>query len=226
MEHGDLSAPTCNDCHGNHGAVPPEVGSVANACGQCHGRIAELFAGTRMKHAFEEVNLPGCASCHGYHDIQPPTDAMLGMGSGAVCNKCHEGGQHGATFAGAELATRMRTNLDTLKARIFEAAEVVEHAERLGMEVGESRFGLQAARSALTEARTLVHSFAADPLEASIQRGLTVADAVQVQAERALEEHTSRRVWLAASLLLIGAMVAVLLVFLRRFPPPATDHPV
>ena len=29
----DLSAPTCNDCHGNHGAAPPGVGAVANVCG-------------------------------------------------------------------------------------------------------------------------------------------------------------------------------------------------
>ena len=27
---GDLSAPTCNICHGNHGATPPGVESVAN----------------------------------------------------------------------------------------------------------------------------------------------------------------------------------------------------
>ena len=35
-EKGDLSAPTCNSCHGNHGAAPPEVGSVVNVCGTCH----------------------------------------------------------------------------------------------------------------------------------------------------------------------------------------------
>src|SRR6185503_16902167 len=37
-EKQDLSAPTCNDCHGNHGATPPGIASVANVCGQCHGR--------------------------------------------------------------------------------------------------------------------------------------------------------------------------------------------
>ena len=38
---GDASAPTCNSCHGNHGAAPPEVGSVANVCGTCHATFAE-----------------------------------------------------------------------------------------------------------------------------------------------------------------------------------------
>ena len=89
LEKGDLSAPTCNNCHGNHGAVPPAVGSVANACGTCHGKIAGLFADTRMKHRFEEERLPGCATCHGSHEIQPPSDKMVGMEGGAVCVTCH-----------------------------------------------------------------------------------------------------------------------------------------
>ncbi|MBI3463347.1 MAG: cytochrome c3 family protein, partial [Planctomycetes bacterium] len=57
LDKGDLSAATCNDCHGNHGAMPPGVDSVANACGACHGKIAKLFAETRMKHKFEEAGL-------------------------------------------------------------------------------------------------------------------------------------------------------------------------
>ena len=85
MDKGDLGAPTCNNCHGNHGAVPPAVGSVANACGICHGKIAGLFADTRMKHRFEEEKLPGCATCHDSHAIQVPSDKMVGMRGGAVC---------------------------------------------------------------------------------------------------------------------------------------------
>ena len=84
LKGDDLSAPTCNDCHGNHGEVPPEVDSVANACGTCHAKVAALFADTRMKHRFEEVGLPGCATCHGSHAITSPTDEMLGMQLGGV----------------------------------------------------------------------------------------------------------------------------------------------
>ncbi|HTM14678.1 MAG TPA: multiheme c-type cytochrome, partial [Bryobacteraceae bacterium] len=43
LKKQDLSAPTCNDCHGNHGAAPPSVASVANVCGTCHVRQADLF---------------------------------------------------------------------------------------------------------------------------------------------------------------------------------------
>ena len=33
LERGDLGAPACNDCHGNHGAAPPGVTSLAAVCG-------------------------------------------------------------------------------------------------------------------------------------------------------------------------------------------------
>ncbi|HBR56421.1 MAG TPA: hypothetical protein DEA22_02960, partial [Blastocatellia bacterium] len=55
-EKHDLSAPTCNDCHGNHGAVPPGLASVANVCGQCHARQAELFQKSAHKLPFEKMN--------------------------------------------------------------------------------------------------------------------------------------------------------------------------
>jgi len=91
MDKGDLSAATCNNCHGNHGALPPQVDTVANACGTCHGKVAKLFETARMKHKFEEVGLPGCVTCHSNHDITRPSDEMLGMGDKAVCIRCHEG---------------------------------------------------------------------------------------------------------------------------------------
>jgi hypothetical protein len=31
----DLSSPTCNDCHGSHGAFPPAVEGIHDMCGQC-----------------------------------------------------------------------------------------------------------------------------------------------------------------------------------------------
>ena len=39
---GDLAAPTCNSCHGNHGAAPPGISWVGDACGQCHTVMADL----------------------------------------------------------------------------------------------------------------------------------------------------------------------------------------
>lgn len=225
LEKGDLSAATCNDCHGNHGALPPGVGSVANACGTCHGKIATLFTETQMKHKFEEVGLPGCVTCHGKHKIVQPSDAMLGMSGGAVCARCHnpENPQYGATVAGAKVAKEMRSRMDLLKDNIKLAEAEIQEAERLGMQVSGPRFDLRRAFDALTNARTLVHSFSPGPIDSALDEGLQITSSVRDSAERALHEYTYRRIWLACSLVPILIVVALLLVFIRSLPMPTHD---
>ncbi len=74
---GDLAAPACNDCHGNHGAAPPGVTSVANVCGQCHGREATLFRGSFKKELFDSMEMSECIVCHGQHRILHPTPELF-----------------------------------------------------------------------------------------------------------------------------------------------------
>jgi hypothetical protein len=116
FEKGDLTAPTCNDCHGNHGARPPGVDSVANVCGQCHGREAELFRSSPKQAAFAAHNeflqsagdcsschdalkpsvssldhFSECVTCHENHGVVRPTVALLGVLPETPCAFCHEG---------------------------------------------------------------------------------------------------------------------------------------
>ncbi|MBC8870262.1 MAG: cytochrome c3 family protein [Planctomycetes bacterium] len=223
LEKGDLSAPTCNDCHGNHGAVPPEVDSVANACGTCHNKVATLFAETRMKHRFEEEGLPGCAACHGNHQTQHPSDAMLGMDGEAFCNRCHKDNQFGATLAGATAAVKMRDGLENLKTQIAVAEHTIEEAERLGMEVRGPRFDLRQARDALTNARSVIHTFSPESVQEAIGEGLTATANVTASANAALAEHANRRIWLAATLAPILLVVGLLLLYIRALPIPAVQ---
>jgi len=225
LKKGDLSAATCNDCHGNHGAVPPGVNSVANACGTCHGKVAKLFAETQMKHKFEESGLPGCATCHGTHNISQPSDEMLGFVDGTVCWRCHnpEHPQYGATVAGGDVARKMRLGLDQLKQEIALAEADIREAERLGMQVRGPRFDLRQAFDALTNARTLVHGFSPGPIEETLSEGLKVTSDVRSAAAGALREHTRRRIWLACSLVPILIVVSLLLYCIRMLPVPTQD---
>jgi hypothetical protein len=93
FEKEDLSAPTCNDCHGNHGATPPGLESIAFVCGQCHGREADLFRASPKHAAFQEHNeyledagSEGCRSCHD----APQPQAAVGIRSFSECTTCHE----------------------------------------------------------------------------------------------------------------------------------------
>ncbi len=119
LRRDDLSAPTCNDCHGNHGATPPGLESIAFVCGQCHGREADLFRASRKHEGFEEHNeylreagdqrcaacheppepaasvtrvhaFSECVTCHGNHSVIRPTVAMLQPLPPTPCAFCHE----------------------------------------------------------------------------------------------------------------------------------------
>src|SRR5512142_1928426 len=98
-DRGDLSAPTCTTCHGNHGAAPPGVASVVNVCSTCHVFQAQLFDTSPHKTAFAAAGLPGCVTCHSNHRISHPSDAMVGTEPQAVCTSCHTQGDAG--FAAA-----------------------------------------------------------------------------------------------------------------------------
>lgn len=166
LERGDLSAPTCNDCHGNHGATPPGVDSVAFVCGQCHGRETELFRASRKQTGFEEHNalladagqescaachsapepqaalrmthFTECSTCHSNHAVVRPTLAMLGSMPGTPCAFCHEGT--------GPLAADADTNADTMaepearRERYRTMRDgLLSTAERQGLE-GDERF--------------------------------------------------------------------------------------
>lgn len=97
FEKEDLSAPTCNDCHGNHGALPPGLESIAFVCGQCHGREAELFrngakqAGFRTHNEYlSSVGEGGCTACHGEPKL---AEALAPLRTFSECSTCH--GNHG-----------------------------------------------------------------------------------------------------------------------------------
>jgi predicted CXXCH cytochrome family protein len=173
-----------------------------------------------MRHGFEAVGLPGCATCHSNHGIMKPSDEMLGMQGGAVCARCHENGKYGATIAGAQVARALRADLDNLKDGIDRADTTLTKAERLGMEVSEPQFHLRKAFDSLTNARSLVHTFSPKPVEAALADGQKVVEDVQAKADRALWEHTARRIWLAASLLPILLVIGVLLLYIRTLPVP------
>jgi predicted CXXCH cytochrome family protein len=204
----DLSAPTCNDCHGNHGAAPPGIASVANVCGQCHARQADLFQTSPHKVAFDQKSLAECITCHSNHDIAKPTDQMIGTQQGALCVNCHTNGDKGFIAAG-----HMRSRIDQLIASIDKSTDILTVAERKGMEVSKPKFDLKGATDALTHARVLIHSSSAAEVDKVVGPGLDVADKGYQAGLAALAELSFRRKGLAVSLVFI--LFLALLVYLK-----------
>ena len=207
---GDLSAPTCTTCHGNHGAAPPGVGSVVNVCATCHVFQSQMFDKSAHKVAFEKAGLPGCVVCHSNHEVKHPSDAMLGTGPAAVCLRCHSPGDHCDKARVAILADLTRLN-DGIK----DADAVLAVAESSGMEVSEARLSQDQARDDLTKARVTIHSFQAELVNQDIQAGLKVAAANLEAGKGALRERNYRRVGLAVSVFFILVVLVGLRAYIR-----------
>ena len=209
-EKGDLSAPSCNSCHGNHGAVPPEVGSVANVCGTCHAVFAEQFKRSPHWGAFQEMGLPGCVTCHENHEIVNPTEAFLGTGPESKCSSCHETGTPGASAA-----AEMYKQLTGLDQEIRVARAVVRRADEAGMEVSRATFQLGQADDALVRARASVHLFQTRAVAEAAAGGLSIARSAQSAGRKALAERDYRRRGLVVSLGLIALTMAAIVLKIR-----------
>ena len=207
-EKQDLSAPTCNDCHGNHGAAPPGITSVANVCGQCHARQAELFQTSPHKAAFDERQLAECITCHSNHAIAKPVDQLIGTQQGALCINCHSNGDKGFVAAGI-----MRSRIYELITSINASSEILSRAERAGMEVSKPTVELKGATDALTHARVLIHSSSTAEVDKVVGPGLDVAGKGYQAGLVALAERKFRREGLAVSLVFI--LFLALLVYLK-----------
>jgi len=210
-DKGDLSAPTCNDCHGNHGAVPPGVSFVGNVCGQCHSLTADLFKKSVHAKVFAEMGNPGCATCHENHGIQPPGDFMLGLGDKAVCSTCH-----GADDKGGKTATEMRALIDSLSGETQKANAILLQANHAGMEVSQAQFDLNGAKDALVKARTAVHSYTVAPVKQEVEVGLAISSKAYARGIRAMQDLRFRRVWLTIFLVVVLALAAGLVMKIRQ----------
>ena len=155
IEKGDLSAPTCNDCHGNHGATPPGVESVSFVCGKCHAREAELFRASGKHEAWTRHNdylasgsacntchddkraqiqlthFGECVTCHENHGVIRPTIAMFGGLPETPCAFCHEGV--------GPLASRVAEPKAKAEHFIEFRTMLLKRAEALGLH-GDARF--------------------------------------------------------------------------------------
>ncbi|MBM4169187.1 MAG: ammonia-forming cytochrome c nitrite reductase subunit c552 [Ignavibacteria bacterium] len=210
---GDLAAPACNSCHGNHGAMPPGVSSISKVCGTCHVMNADLFAASPHKKAFDAKKLPECETCHGSHEIIAATDRLLGVSEGAVCRTCHT---TEVSPKGYEVARTMRALIDSLDLGERQTAELVAEAEQKGMEISEAKFRFRDVRQARLQAKTLVHSFDEAKFAETVKRGMSVTEEVQREAQNAIEEYYFRRWGLGISTLIITVLAIALYFAIRR----------
>ncbi len=208
---GDLSAPTCTTCHGNHGAVPPGVDKIQNVCATCHVFQAQMYEKSSHLKAFQDKGLPGCVVCHSNHGIHKPSDAMLSTGPAGVCLTCHARGDHCDRDRASILA-----DLTQLDHAIQDADQSLRLTESSGMEVSEARLSQGQASDELTEARVTIHTFRPDLVDHDVQLGMKIAAANLKAGEDAMVERNHRRIGLGVCLIAIATMLIGLWLYIKK----------
>jgi hypothetical protein len=208
-KRGDLSAPTCASCHGNHGAAPPQVQSVAAVCGSCHVLQEDLFNKSPHQPVFAAMGAAGCTVCHSNHDINRPSTEML-AGKSSVCSQCHDG-----ESAGGKTAEQMAKLIRGLGTALNQADEVLAEAEKSGMEVSEALLQQRDGREQFVKAEVAVHAFKVEAVASAVDKGLAIAASTRKAGEEALRERGVRRVGLSVSLVAIFATIAGLWIAIK-----------
>jgi predicted CXXCH cytochrome family protein len=211
FEKKDLSAPVCNDCHGNHGAFPPSVTSVASVCRQCHPSTGELFTKSPHKKAFDDLGVGECEACHGNHKILTPSTAMIGTDDRAVCTQCHEKGSRGFEAAG-----EFRRELDGFESGFRGAEDLLLRAKKKGVEVSDAEFKLQDVSTFLVSAKNLTHGLDKAEIAKSVAEGEQALAGVRAAGEKALGEAKFRRQGLAVTTALLALFAVALALKVRN----------
>jgi hypothetical protein len=210
LAQGDISAPTCTTCHGNHGATPPGVASIANVCGTCHVFFVQLFQKSPHAAVFEKMGLPGCVQCHSNHEIVKPSDDWVGVGPKSVCISCHAEGDAG--FAAAQ---KIAGDLAKVNKAQDQAEDILATAERSGMEVSSARLELSQSNEAIVKARVNVHTLDSEEVRKLTDHGVDISTKAFAAGAAALRERDLRRKGLGLSLIFIAMAIAGLYLKIR-----------
>ncbi len=104
---GKTGAPTCADCHGNHGILKPQATSspvkreaMVATCGQCHPDVAEQVDASVHGQAVKNgvLEAPICTDCHSDHAIESLSKATPIKVAQTVCGRCHASERMNAKF--------------------------------------------------------------------------------------------------------------------------------
>lgn len=215
LERGDLGAPACNNCHGNHAAMPVGLSSVSQSCGQCHAGNASLFDGSKHKQAFEEHKWPQCGQCHGYHGIAKTSDSLLADRPGALCTKCHQEFAKDKPECRAT-ATYFYTSLTQMDQAWNGFGVTAEQLAMKGLDVDSIHDRLNELADSLKQARSHIHSFDKNGFERVAAPGEKAVQSISELVVEAKAEYRLRQFGLVAAIVLIGLVMLTLYLKLRR----------
>jgi hypothetical protein len=215
LEKGDLSAPACNDCHGNHASQPPAVSSVSQVCRTCHVTNGTLFDGSRHKKEFEKHKWPECEKCHGKHDIQKPTDDLISPAKDGLCGACHA--EYSKTNPECNKgATLFHGTLTDLAQKQQAFPIEAEHLAERGLDIEPIIASIGEVDEALVQARTRIHTFDKGGFDVGARAGYEAVEKTEKLIVAARSEQEFRRNGLLASIAGMAFLAIIMWLKIRE----------
>ena len=205
LQKKDIGAPACNDCHGNHGAMPPGVNSIDNVCGNCHINNMKYFENSSMGKAFKQLEYHGCIVCHSNHLIVKPNDNFVGVGKESFCIKCHDEGDKGY-----KAAKKIHSDLTTLASLYKFAINKLKDVREKGMSDIDINFRLKKAHQTLIQARTIVHTFNSEKVAKFTNKGIKTVKSVIAKENEEINEFYVRRYGFLIAVVFITVIIIAL----------------
>lgn len=213
-EKQDYSAPTCNDCHGNHGAVPPGIRNIAEVCGQCHVLQSEYYQQSFHAEIFNQIGEKGCETCHSNHKIIRLTDEHLTDPTNSVCSRCHTEGDAG--FEENRKISRFMRELDSTYHTLMER---IEQQERTGITTEQARYDMQQMKEVGVKIRVAIHAMSAEKLQPLFEAGMKVATQISNNLDQKEQDFRNRKRGLYISILFMMMTVTGIYFYTRyTFP--------
>ena len=180
LKKGDLGAPHCATCHGNHGAAPPGFADVGRVCGKCH--VNQLDSFEASPHAFyaKDGSFKGCVACHANHRIVTAPKEITGR-----CTPCHEGPDKEMKKFGDLCGILAGARSDFERAR-----ERLARASRAGLPTDDEEAALDRARTSLLQLSPLQHTLSGEKV--GVLAKTAAAQAADVEARVDAKERGER----------------------------------
>lgn len=206
LRKGDLSAPHCATCHGNHGAVPPGFGRAAEVCGKCHLRPREFFE--KSPHAFyaKDGSFNGCVACHSNHKIAVSAHEILGR-----CAPCHERGDKEM-----EKGRALQALVEGTRSRLRSVRERERSLARAGFHTGDEEFLLEQRRTSGLQLPLLLHQLDLEALRDEAAQEAAALDAIDRRLGDKERERRARRLALLPIGLFLVTLAGLFRVKARR----------
>jgi len=215
LEKGDLGAPACNSCHGNHAAMPPAVGSVSQVCRTCHAMNGTLFDGSKHKQVFEQHHWPECEKCHGKHEILKPTDSLISDAPDGLCGACHAENAKNNSECN-ETAHYFRSSLADLLLRKQQFRPEAEHLAERGLDTEPILASMEELNEAIVQTRTRVHTFDKGGFDQGAKAGRDAVAKTETLLQAARGEQRYRRNGLLVSIGLMAFLAAAMAFKIRE----------